>query len=265
MKTYGILVVSVGTTCEDAEEKSITALERKVAETYPDRQVFRGYTSQMVRQVLERRGRRVPSVTEALEEMEALGITHIGILPTHVIYGEEYEKLVQLVEAKRARFAEVVLAKPLIADRNDMMHVACILGQIYTKQPNTALVMMGHGTCHAGNVVYETMESVCRDLGYETMYLGTVRSYPGIDVILKKVTDVGIKKVVLLPFLFVAGAHVRRDMIGDTPDSWRSQLEQHGLEVTAVMKGLGEYEEIQMLYCSHFQEAEKKILTNEPS
>lgn len=29
MKKYGILVVSIGTTCEDAEEKSIVALEKK--------------------------------------------------------------------------------------------------------------------------------------------------------------------------------------------------------------------------------------------
>lgn len=263
MKKHGILVVSVGTTCEDAEEKSITALERKVAHTYPDRQVFRGYTSQMVRQVLESRGRRVPSVSEALEEMEALGITHTAILPTHVIYGEEYEKLVQLVETKRKQFAEVVIAKPLIAGRSDMMHVAHILRQTYVKQPDMALVMMGHGTYQAGNVVYETMECVCRELGCEDMYLGTVRSYPGIDVILKKVTDANIKKVILLPFMFVAGAHVRRDMIGEKPDSWRSRLEQHGLEVTAVLKGLGEYEEIQMLYCKHLQDVEKKMLTNE--
>ena len=256
MKKYGILVVSIGTTCEDAEEKSIVALEKKILEKYPDRQVFHAYSSPIERRLLSSRGRQVPSVAEALREMSAKKITHCMILPTYLVYGEEYEKLVEIVEEEKKNFIETVIAKPLIGDKKDMLYISHTLRELYKKQPHTAIVMMGHGTCQPGNVVYEELQNVCRELGYEDMYIGTVKSYPSIDVILQMLSDTGTKKVTLLPFLFLAGAHVRKDMIGENQNSWRRLLEQQGMEVTAVLKGLGEYEEIQALYCKHLQAIE---------
>lgn len=262
MKKYGILVVSIGTASEDAEEKSIFALEKKIVEMYPDRQVFQAYSSLKVRQLLVGRGRQILSVKEALREMLAKGITHCVILPTYLIYGEEYEKLVQAVETEKKNFSEIVIAKPLAADREDRDYIAHMLRKVYVQQPDTAIVMMGHGTCQSGNAAYEEMQNVCKESGYEDIYIGTVKSYPSIDAIIQKLSDACVKKVILLPFLFVAGSHVRRDMIGEHPNSWRRQLEQQGIEVTAVLKGLGEYEEIRTLYCKHLQEIEQKQLTN---
>ena len=51
----------------------------------------------------------------------------------------------------------------------------------------------------------------------------------------------GVRRVLLAPLLIVAGDHAVHDIFGKAP-SWQAMLEEDGLEVTPVRRGLGEYE-----------------------
>ncbi|MCF0121063.1 MAG: sirohydrochlorin cobaltochelatase, partial [Oscillospiraceae bacterium] len=51
------------------------------------------------------------------------------------------------------------------------------------------------------------------------------------------------------------GDHAQNDMAGDDPDSWRCQLEAAGLEVSCVLRGLGEYPGIRRRFVEHVQKA----------
>ena len=62
-------------------------------------------------------------------------------------------------------------------------------------------------------------------------------------------------KVVLAPFMIVAGDHARNDMASDDPDSWRCQFEAAGFPVECVLKGLGEYTKVQEIFIRHVREA----------
>ena len=57
------------------------------------------------------------------------------------------------------------------------------------------------------------------------------------------------KKVILTPFMIVAGDHARNDMSGDDEDSWKNQFLAAGYDVECRMKGLGEYPAIQSTFC----------------
>ena len=63
----------------------------------------------------------------------------------------------------------------------------------------------------------------------------------------------GFKKVIITPFLLVAGDHANNDMAGDEPDSWKSTLASQGFEVVPVVKGLGEYAEVREMYAEHLR------------
>jgi len=54
--------------------------------------------------------------------------------------------------------------------------------------------------------------------------------------------------------MLVAGDHAAKDMAGDDKDSWKSQLEALGLDVTVVMRGLGEIPAVQDMYVRHCRE-----------
>ena len=54
--------------------------------------------------------------------------------------------------------------------------------------------------------------------------------------------------------MLVAGDHARRDMAGDAPESWKNVLARQGLEVSWVLRGLGEDSGVQALYRRHLRE-----------
>ena len=54
--------------------------------------------------------------------------------------------------------------------------------------------------------------------------------------------------------MLVAGDHACNDMAGEDEDSWKSQLEADGVQVRCTMRGLGEMEDVRLLYRKHMQE-----------
>ena len=76
---------------------------------------------------------------------------------------------------------------------------------------------------------------------------------------MKKVGEFRPGKVLLAPFMVVAGDHAIRDMSGEDEDSWRSRFEAAGFTVECVMKGLGEYPGIRKLYIEHAKAAESGL------
>lgn len=253
MIEQGILVVSFGTSYKEAEENSIDSLESTIRDKFTPIPIYRAYTSRIVRRILEKRGEYVDSTEEALNRMKQDGIKDVFVLPTHLIYGEEYDKIKSIVEEKKGSFSSITLGKPLLGDLDDMKDIAHILHKEYPLTDDECLVLMGHGTKHYANMVYPAMEYICHEQGFNNMFVGTIEAYPDIDIVLKKVINNGYKKAILIPFMFVAGDHAVNDMAGEEEDSWLSIFRNEGIETKVVVKGLGEYEKIRELYCEHIK------------
>ena len=75
-----------------------------------------------------------------------------------------------------------------------------------------ALVFMGHGTTHYANTVYAALDYTFKDLGYTRTFLGTVEAYPSMESLKKQLRALALKKVILAPFMVVAGDHANNDM-----------------------------------------------------
>ena len=54
-----ILVVSFGTSYNDTREKTIGAIEKKIADSYPDYTVRRAFTSKIIIDILKKEGRNL--------------------------------------------------------------------------------------------------------------------------------------------------------------------------------------------------------------
>ena len=121
--------------------------------------------------------------------------------------------------------------------------------------PDTALVLMGHGTEHYANTVYAALDYRFKDTGHKNIFLGTVEAYPALDSLLRASDSFHPKKIVLAPFMIVAGDHAQNDLAGADPDSWMNRLSSEGYEVTPVLKGLGEYPQVRQILVEHVQQA----------
>lgn len=264
-KTKAILVVSFGTSFHRTREKTIDRIEADIEAAYPDYQIYRAWTSKMIiAKLLRRDGVKVPTVAEAVEQMIADGITELIVQPTHVINGVENDLMKEDVLKRRDAFERVAFGDPLLTSQEDNVAVIrAVMEEFPDLKEDEALVLMGHGTTHYANAIYAALDYTFKDMGYSRVFLGTVEAYPSMESLKKQIRALGPKRLILAPFMVVAGDHAIHDMSGQDEDSWRSQFEREGYEVVCQMKGLGEYPGVRQIYLEHVGAAQEKNLSSD--
>lgn len=253
-----ILVVSFGTSYNDSRDITIGAAEKAIEEAFPEYDVRRAFTSQIIIDKLkERDGIEIDNVTEALDRAVEDGVKTLIVQPTHLMDGYEYNDVVDEVAAYADQFEQVVIGEPLLTSDEDFENVAKAIKEATAEYDDgeTAICFMGHGTEADSNEVYEKLQETVAAEGYENYYIGTVEASPSLEDILELVNAGDYKKVVLEPLMVVAGDHANNDMAGEEEGSWKTEFEAAGYEVECLMKGLGELEEIQQMYVAHTQAA----------
>ena len=257
-----ILAVSFGTSYPDTLRKTIAATEQALAEAFPDWEVRRAFTSGMIiRKLKERDGVEIENVHQAMHRLEEEGYTHVAVQSTHVMHGEEYEKMLSQLEPYRMRM-KISVGMPLLHSEEDYLSVAkALLNWLPTLDADEALVLMGHGTTHFANSAYAQMEHMLQ-AHCDRVYLATVEGYPTLDSVERQLAKrPEIRRLMLAPFMLVAGDHARNDMSGDE-DSWAEQLKQAGYTVRCILQGLGECSAIRELFVGHCRQAMEALETH---
>ena len=256
-----VLVTSFGTSHLDALEKDIAAIEKAIARAMPDYTIRRAFTSTIIMKKLRTRdGIEIDDVPQSLTRLAQEGYSRVVLQPTHVLCGEEYDKLCALA-APFANSMVLSIGTPLlktIPDYWDMARAVCTL----TEPPaeDEAVVFMGHGTPHLANASYALLQYLLWDLGWRRAFIGTVEGCPSLEQVIRRLkAQPAIRKVRLLPLMVVAGDHAKNDMAGEGPDSWRNQLEALGYEVSCLIEGIGHSPAIQALFVRHAREAADKL------
>ena len=211
-----ILVVSFGTSYNNNRALTIGAIEKDIDEAFPDYEMRRAFTSQMVINILKKRD----DVDKYIDKFE-----NIPIAEPLLISDEDFEDLIASITSK--------------GDYDD----------------DTAVVFMGHGSPAESNIVYTKLQGMLKDKGFDNYYIGTVEAKPDYDDVLAMVKEGDYKKIVLKPLMVVAGDHAQNDMAGDEDDSWKSMFASEGYEVECVIEGLAQSKDIRDVYIKHVQNA----------
>ena len=248
-----ILAVSFGTSHSDTRAVTIDAIEQDFQNAFPDYSLYRAWTSKMIIKKLKSRDNiHVNTVKEAMEQMRADGITDVLVQPTHVINGIENDLMKEDALSYREFFHSISFGNPLLTTEEDSMEVIqAVADEFSGLKEEEVLVLMGHGTTHYANAIYAALDYTFKDKGYKNIFLGTVEAYPSMESLMRMVKEYNPYKVILAPFMIVAGDHAKNDMAGDDPESWYSQFKAAGFPVSTVVKGLGEYPGIRRLLVKH--------------
>lgn len=252
-----LLVVSFGTSYNDNRELSIGAIEKALQTAYPDYEVRRAFTSQIIIDKLRERDKiEIDNVKQAMDRLLADGVKEVVIQPTHVMNGFEYDDVVAEANTYKDKFDSFKLGKSLLITDDDYKEVVSVI-TTETKAydaDGTAIVFMGHGTEHEANATYTKFQKFLTDGGYDNYFVGTVEAEPALEEVISLVKASGAKKVVLEPLMIVAGDHANNDMAGDEEGSWKTEFEKAGFDVEVVIKGLGQFTGIQNLIVKHVGE-----------
>ena len=251
-----ILVISFGTSFPETRKKTIDKIEEDIQGAFGGFRIFRAWTSGMIRRKLEKRdGLHIMDVTEAMESILKEGYTSVVVQPTHVINGIESEKLKEQVLSFENRFERILLGKPLLSSDEDIQDVIQALKKELDTPDKDTVVFMGHGTEHAANEIYLKMDKLFKEMGLTHFHMATVEARPTIEDVLEELKEDKDQKIILTPFMIVAGDHANNDLAGDEEDSWKNIAIRHGFCPQCVLKGLGEYQGIRNIYLRHIKEA----------
>lgn len=288
-----IVLAMFGTTVEPALQNLLNIRE-KVMKEYPDTLVRVSFTSNIIRNIWQHRAEdpeyikahpeipedilHVKTMLATIADLQNEGYDTIIIQPTHVSMGEEYldlhtyaNGLMSMGTVKKPKykpFHKVVLSRPLLGTYGtdhpyveDIVTTAKALAEDakFAAKNKAGLVYMGHGNefmpSGGANVEFANkMRAMYPDV---VTVVGSVEGFPGLDEVIEELKLRGVKKVVLQPFMVVAGDHAMNDMASDEDDSWKTLLTKAGFEVVLVVKGLGINDKIADIYVSHIADTAK--------
>ncbi len=256
--TQALLVVSFGTTHTESAQRSIAAIEQALCAAFPQREFRRAYTSGIIRRKLLRRdGVKIDGVVEALEALWLEGYEDVLVQPTHIINGEETARLRSEVRLYSDQFKRLRVGTPLLTEQRDYALLAeAIVAELPNLGYDGVLALMGHGSRHYADSAYAALEYVFHANGHPNVFVATVEGYPTIEELIWRLDhQLNARRIYVAPLMVAAGDHVARDMAGDGPESWKSQLLEHNYQPILIPKGLGEYPGVRELFVLHAREA----------
>lgn len=253
MKIKGILTVSFGTTVNETREKTISALEHAIKENFNECVHETAISSSFIQKILAKRGQNYNNVEQAIEKLFALGVQELYVQPTHLICGEEYDKIVRQAMQHSHKFVTIKIGKPLLSASRDLCTVAEIIASTTPCESNECLILIGHGTEHFANAIYPAMDYVFKQMGYNHVFVGAVEGYPSANMAIDFAKKSGYTKAVFAPMMLVAGDHALNDMSGNDDDSWVNIAKAAGMQVRCCLRGLGEIPQIREVYIEHLK------------
>ena len=235
MKKYAIIAASFGTVYKDTCENTIGNIENALKAAFPSVPVFRAFTSRMIVDMVKKKGSfEIDLLSDVIKRLKNDGFTDIFVQPTHIMNGPDYES----VKNEALAFQGVSVGIPLLNNEADCGDLALVLKEELGDFTDCAIVLAGHGADQPYNDIYTQLED---KIGRDNWFVGVLHGEPGVHTILEKVKQTGMKKVCLASLMISFGGHARKNVMGDSKDSWKSIFEKAGFEVICHEKGIGEY------------------------
>ena len=253
-----ILIVSVGTSHLDVLANTTDQLENRAKEAFPEYKVCQAFSGMIV---LGRMKALKPdtfySVIERLDQLKAEGVEEVVLQPTYIISGSELDKLRDWVKEYKDKFKKIVIGKPLLCAKEDYIKTLEAVKEASGLEEGEGLLLVGHGTSHHDNTEYQNMEYTAYTQGNRNIFVAALEGYQKNVILMRKMELSGCKKFRLMPLLFVAGKHAKKDIVGKET-SWEAKLKGAGYEVEPVLIGLGEIPKILDIFVEHLQNAIEK-------
>ena len=229
--------------------KAYDAVENAVRKKYPAVPVFRAYTSRMVRR---KRGNDVPSPAARLQELFLAGYDTVHILAGYLTPGAEYDKLRQTAEVFSMRM-KVTVTNPPLSDPDSLRKFLPGVLKAVPADHAGKVLFMGHGNSDGRSAF--AYQAAAAELGKldPKITLACVEGEPAFESVLEPFRS---EKVLLIPFMLVAGDHALNDLAGAEPDSWKSRLEKQGCTCYCILHGLGEIPEVASYFADSLPEKE---------
>ncbi|MCL7486800.1 MAG: sirohydrochlorin cobaltochelatase [Desulfobulbaceae bacterium] len=286
----GIVLAMFGTSIEQGLP-GLLHIRDRMAAGFPRSPVRIAFTSKIIRRIWQERAvdpdyrklhpevpediLHVQSTREVIRKLQEEGVDSFVVQPVHIApagRGGDTGSSGNVTDPARTAGAglapggRIVFGRPALGGygpaSSSADDLAAAAGSLFrdaalARKEGAALFYMGHGNKkHATGKVYcELVAEMRRQYPDITTVISLVEEESSFDETVAELKKQNIEKIVLKPFMIVAGSHVGKDMAGSRPDSLQSRLEAEGFTVVPVLKGLGEEDEFADIFVRHAADA----------
>ena len=246
-------VVAVHVGAEDAAARqSIERFNAMLRKVYPEREFRQAWTSRdLILQASSDGGSRIATPDELFSQLKKEGYTHLLIQSSNIVNGTDMQILRHEVDAAKGMFKHVRMGEPLLTDESDYEHAvrATVAAYGSAKEAN---VLVCNTTAGSENAQYALLDYTLKDQDFKDWFVGTTGGYPSLQSLLKQLKRQKVKKVHLIPFIFIASNKATATMTSE----WTQQLQKAGYKVTAELRNLGDVDAIIDIFENHLRHAE---------
>lgn len=242
-----IVVISFGTSYEAQKIESIAPCVEAIRKRFRDWDIYESFSSEMIRKKLRKQQQyNILGPEEIMHFLKEEGYQKVVIQPLFLIEGIEYDKILELASGYK-RDMDIKIGRALLAKKQDYKELLGELEEIYMKQ-DMQILFLGHGTSHEAQASYATLQEALINTRLKA-YVMTLEDRAHLH---RLPFERG--KIMLVPFMLVAGNHILKDVLSEEADSWISGLTSLGYEVQVIQKGLGSYRSTSSIYIRHIEE-----------
>ena len=248
-----IILTAFGTSSNSIS--TYNEIGKKIQDKLPNRQIIQAYTSRVIgKKVNAKRNTgkddfRHPE--EVLQQLARKGYRGAILQSLHLFPGTEFHKLAG--QAKQAPLP-CIPGMPLLTSPDDYLTLAGLLAPLIEARKNKSILILGHGTEHPSWTSYYSLEKIFRQKFGDRIFVGVVEGFPDSSHLVHEISHLHTKEVTIIPLFLVAGMHYKRDITGDD-NSWRTRLEERGLNVETIDHGIGLVPGIEALILNHIHNA----------
>ncbi len=226
-------------------------MHREFSAHFPNHEILWAYTARSIPKTRNSdSGDPVLSVKEALSLLASRGHERCILQSLHVLPAWEFHHLIRETRESGPPL-DVSVGAPLLAGPSDYVPVLEALGAKLAPQDGEAVVLVGHGTDHPSVAMYETFNGFVGKMWGPRVWMELVQWAEPQEPMEARAARLGVDRVRFVPFLIVAGEHVKNDVMGPHETSWRNRLRKAGVSCVCDWEGLGMLPAISLRFSEH--------------
>ncbi|MGV1098550.1 sirohydrochlorin cobaltochelatase [Thiovibrio sp. JS02] len=279
-----IVLVAFGTTT--SAQVTYDFFEEQLKKSLPAE--YRGFriewafTSEIVRERANRKFKeqgqavRYRSLPQVLADLEDEGFRKVAIQSLHIFPGQEYEDLEKEIAAFRTLGMRIEYGGTLLHEWPWVFAAVSAVEKEFLSAKEGCNVLVVHGTPETfpgSNSTYLGLERYL-SRRYKNVFVGGVDGILTREQALAQAKAYKVKKVRMIPFMYVAGDHIMNDIMGSKVDeegvpSWAMELRAAGMSVDTpktvyrekeFFKGLGFSEQVNAMFIRQLLDSIERIL-----
>jgi len=250
-----IILAAFGTTT--SARITYQRLDRAIRPFFDDCQIHWTFTSPTVRRQLSKeKGETEKSLDELLSSINRISRDTIVIQSLHVTPGHEFHRIVRMSATSTVPTS---IGMPLLTAPADFQRVSNCLLPMIDNSPDSAVLILGHGTDHPTWTAYPALQEVLRKLAGQRVFVATLEKFPESSALVDEIASGGYQQVLVIPLLMVAGMHFKRDIVGEMHSSWKNRFRKKNIDLSFHDQGLGMLEGISDIFRDHISNAFDKL------